>query len=145
VHARVATFPPGGDVPRAEGAARSLTLVHRDDGSVLSIALFEGDAGADTYAVATEELRPGREARYARVGKHHGFPQRDVSPAPLVGLDGLAGWLMLIDRRSGDGLGVLLFESEDALRRGDEVVRGTDPGTAGPTSSVDFYDVASVS
>jgi hypothetical protein len=144
VYARVVTFAPGGDAPRAEGAARTLTLVHRDDGRVLSISLFEGEPAPDAYAVATEELRPGREARHARVGTHHGFPLRDVSPAPLVGLDGLAGWLMLIDRRSGDGLGILLFDSEDALRRGDEVVRATDPGTAGPTSSVDFYDVASV-
>jgi hypothetical protein len=149
VHARVATLPAGTDVGPPEGAARTLTLVHRDDGSVLSIALFDGeptaDATGEVYAVATEQLRPGREARYARVGTHHGFPLRDVSAAPLVGLDGLAGWLMLIDRRSGTGLGILLFESEEALRRGDEVVSATDPGTAGPTSVVDFYEVAFVS
>jgi hypothetical protein len=149
MHARVATFPAGTDVRPPEGAARSLTLVHRDDGSVLSIALFDGEPTADqtgdVYAVATEQLRPERQARYARIGTHHGFPMRDVSPAPLVGLDGLAGWLMLIDRRSGTGLGILLFDSEDALRRGDEFVSAADPGTAGPTSAVDFYEVAFVS
>ena len=149
MHARVATFPADADVPRPEGAARALTLVHRDDRSVLSIALFDGEPAADqsgeVYAVATEQLRPERQARYARIGRHHGFPLRDVSPAPLVGLDGLAGWMMLIDRRSGEGLGVLLFDSEDTLRRGDEVVRATDPGTAGPTSTVDFYEVAFLS
>jgi hypothetical protein len=146
VHARVATFPADADVPRPEGAARILTLVHREDGSILSIALIDGEPApgeaGEVYAVATEELRPGVEPRYARVGTHQGFPQRDVSPAPLVGLEGLAGWLMLIDRRSGKGLGILLFDSEDALRRGDEFVKATDPGTAGPTSAVDFYEVS---
>jgi hypothetical protein len=147
--ARVATFAAGTDVGPPEGAARALTLVHRDDGRVLSIALFDGEPTADqsgeVYGVATEQIRPERQARYARVGIHHGFPMRDVSPAPLVGLDGLAGWMMLIDRRSGEGLGILLFESEDALRRGDEVVKATEPGTAGPTSAVDFYEVAFLS
>jgi hypothetical protein len=132
-----------------EGAARSLALVHREDGSILRIGLFEDEPTAgqadEVYAVATEELRAERQARYARVGTHHGFPLRDVSPAPLVGLDGLAGWMMLIDRRSGKGLGILLFDSEDALRRGDEFVGAADPGTAGPTSSVGLYDVAFLS
>jgi hypothetical protein len=149
VHARVTTLPAGGDVPPPAGASRSLVLLHREDGSILSIALFDGepteDQSGDVYAVATQQLRSERDARYARVGTHHGFPLRDVSPAPLVGLDGLAGWLMLIDRSSGTGLGILLFDSEDALRRGDEFVSAADPGTAGPTSAVDFYDVVSVS
>jgi hypothetical protein len=149
MHARVATFPAGTDVQSPEGAARALTLVHRDDGSILSIALFDGEPAADqageVYAVATAQVRPERQARFARIGTHHGFPMRDVSPAPLVGLDGLAGWMMLIDRRSGNGLGILLFDSEDALLRGDAFVSATDPGTAGPTSAVDFYDVAFVS
>lgn len=148
MHARVATFPPGTDprtIGQAEDALRSLALVHRDTGSVLSIALVEGEPSGAAYAVATEEVRPGVQARYARVGTHHGFPRRDVSPAPLVGLDGLAGWLMLIDRNSGEGLGILLFDSEEALRRGDEFVAAADPGTAGPTSAVDFYDVAFLS
>jgi hypothetical protein len=148
MHARVATFPAGTDVRPPEGAARALTLVHRDDRSVLSIALFDGEPAADdageVYAVATEQVRPDRQARYARIGTHHGFPMRDVSPAPLVGLDGLAGWMMLIDRRSGNGLGVLLFDSEDTLRSGDELVSAVSPGTAGPTSSVEFYEVASL-
>jgi hypothetical protein len=149
MHARVTTLPAGGDHEPPAGAARALTLVHRDDRSVLSIALFDGepttDQPGDVYAVATQELRPQREARYARVGTHHGFPMRDVSPSPLVGLEGLAGWMMLIDRRTGKGLGILLFDSEDALRRGHEFVSAADPGTAGPTSAVDFYDVAFLS
>jgi hypothetical protein len=149
MHARVEVLPAGTDVEPPDGAARSLALVHRRDRRVLSIALFADEeaatTGGDVYAVATEELRLGPEPRYARVGKHQGFPMRDVSPAPLVGLDGLSGWLMLIDRGSGDGLGILLFDSEEALRRGDEFVAAADPGTAGPTSSVDFYDVAFVS
>jgi hypothetical protein len=148
MHARVATFPPGTDVQPPEGAVRALTLVHRDDGRIVSIALFDGEPTAgqtgEVHAVATAQFRPDRPARYARIGTHHGFPMRDVSPAPLVGLDGLAGWMMLIDRRSGSGLGVLLFESEETLARGDEFVSGVDPGTAGPTSAVEFYEVASL-
>jgi hypothetical protein len=148
MHARVATFPAGTDVRPPEGATRALRLVHRDDGSVLSIALFDGEPTAEqtgeVFAVATEQVRPDREARYARIGTHHGFPQRDVSPAPLVGLDGLAGWMMLIDRGSGKGLGILLFDSEEALQRGDAFVSAASPGTAGPTSSVEFYEVASL-
>jgi hypothetical protein len=153
MQARVATLPPNADLralaQQREGTARALALVHRADGRILWIRLFADERAApsegDPYAVATEDLRPGRAPRCARVGRHEGRPLRDVSPAPLVGIDGLAGWLMLIDRRSGEGLGILLFESEETLRRGDEFVTNADPGTAGPTSSVDFYDVAFVS
>jgi len=153
VHALVATFPADTDVPPSEGAVRALTLVDRADAGIVSIALFESEEQArqaaaaaeagtvETYDVATEQLRPGRPARYARVATHHGFPMRDVSPAPIAGLEGLAGWLMLIDRRSGKGLGILLFESEEALERGDAFVSEASPGTAGPASDVAFYDV----
>jgi hypothetical protein len=153
VQARVTTLPADTDrrilEKAVEGAVRSLALVRRDDGNVLSIALFDAEAAAcesgEVYAVATEQLRPERRARYARVATHHGFPMRDVSPAPIAGLEGLAGWMMLIDRRSGKGLGILLFESEEALRRGDEFVSAADPGTAGPARHVELYDVAFLS
>ena len=48
--------------------------------------------------------------------------------------------LMLVDRTTGGMLGVTLFESEEALRRGDEVMnRGS--GHAGSRSAVEFYEV----
>jgi heme-degrading monooxygenase HmoA len=55
------------------------------------------------------------------------------------GLEG-ARMLMLVDRESGKGLGVTLFDSEEAMRRGDEVMnRGV--GHAGSRSAVEFYEV----
>lgn len=56
------------------------------------------------------------------------------------GLEG-ANMLMLVDRGSGQVLGVTLFESEEAMRRGDEVLNSM-PGGAGDRSSVEFYEVA---
>jgi hypothetical protein len=48
--------------------------------------------------------------------------------------------LMLVDRETGGMLGVTLFDSEEAMRRGDEVMnRGR--GHAGSRSAVAFYEV----
>ena len=48
--------------------------------------------------------------------------------------------LMLVDRATGGMLGVTLFESAEALRRGDEVMnRGS--GHGGSRSAVEFYEV----
>lgn len=163
MYARVATFEgdPVGDQWPAEpaGASRSLTLIDPSHGRTLSVALFEDErvmqqavqpsvTGArptaiEFYDVAVEQRLSERPAQYARVGTHHGRPMRDVSSAPLVGLEGVVELMMLIDRRSGKGLGFMLFESEDAMRRADEIVSGMSPGTAGPTSSVELYEVMS--
>jgi len=51
-----------------------------------------------------------------------------------------AKFLMLVDRTSGGMLGVTLFESEDAMRRGDEAMNAG-PGNAGSRASVEFYEV----
>jgi hypothetical protein len=48
--------------------------------------------------------------------------------------------LMLVDRESGGMLGVTLFESEEAMRRGDEAMNAG-PGNAGSRASVEFYEV----
>ena len=56
------------------------------------------------------------------------------------GLEG-AKMLMLIDRASGKGLGVTLFESEDAMRRGDEALNAMTPGASERRTSVEFYEV----
>ena len=54
----------------------------------------------------------------------------------------LAGvkFLLLADRESGRMMGIALFDSEEALRRGDEVMN-SGPGAAGRRSSVQFYEV----
>lgn len=51
-----------------------------------------------------------------------------------------ANFLMLVDRESGKVLGVTLFESEEAMRRGDEVMNSM-PGEAGSRSTVEFFEV----
>ncbi len=49
--------------------------------------------------------------------------------------------LMLVNRESGKGLGVTLFESEDAMRRGDEALNAMSPGGSERRTSVEFYEV----
>jgi hypothetical protein len=56
------------------------------------------------------------------------------------GLEG-ARMLMLVDRESGKGLGVTLFDSEDAMRRGDEALNAMNPGSTERRTSVEFYEV----
>jgi hypothetical protein len=48
--------------------------------------------------------------------------------------------LLLVDRASGGMLEVTLFESEDAMRKGDEAMNAG-PGNAGSRASVDCYEV----
>ena len=56
------------------------------------------------------------------------------------GLEG-AKMLMLVDRATGKGLGVTLFESEEAMRRGDEALNAMSPGSSERRRSVEFYEV----
>jgi hypothetical protein len=56
------------------------------------------------------------------------------------GLEG-AKMLMLVDRRTGRGIGVTLFETEDAMRRGDESLNAMSPGASERRTSVEFYEV----
>jgi hypothetical protein len=57
-----------------------------------------------------------------------------------AGLEG-AKMMMLVDRESGKGLGLTLFESEEAMRRGDEALNAMDPGGTEQRRSVEFYEV----
>ena len=56
------------------------------------------------------------------------------------GLEG-AKMLMLVDRTNGKGVGVTLFESEEAMRRGDEALNAMNPGSTERRTSVEFYEV----
>jgi len=60
----------------------------------------------------------------------------DVPP----GLEG-AKMLMLVNRQTGKGLGVTLFETEDAMRRGDQALNAMDPGSTERRVSVEFFEV----
>ncbi len=88
---------------------------------------------------------------YARVATFQGDPANvdesiervrgEVdSGTPPPGLEG-AKMLMLVDRKSGKGIGVTLFETEEAMRRGDEALNAMNPGAAGSRTSVEFYEV----
>jgi len=57
-----------------------------------------------------------------------------------AGLEG-AKMMMLVNRESGKGLGVTLFESEEAMRRGDEALNAMSPGATERRTSVEFYEV----
>ena len=57
-----------------------------------------------------------------------------------AGLEG-AKMMMLVNRESGRGLGITLFESEEAMRRGDEALNAMSPGATERRTSVEFYEV----
>ena len=57
-----------------------------------------------------------------------------------AGLEG-AKMLMLVNRETGKGLGVTLFENEEAMRRGDETLNAMNPGGTERRTSVEFYEV----
>jgi len=84
------------------------------------VARFEGDPGDID----------------ARIERLRGLLDSGDLPAGLEN----AKLLMLVDRESGGMLGVTLFDSEEALRKGDAVMNAG-PGNAGSRSSVDFYEV----
>ena len=57
-----------------------------------------------------------------------------------AGLEG-ARMMMLVNRDTGRGLGVTLFDSEEAMRRGDEALNAMNPGASERRTSVEFYEV----
>jgi hypothetical protein len=88
---------------------------------------------------------------YARVATFQGDPAEvdqavsrirgEVeSGTPPPGLEG-AKMLMLVDRATGKGIGITLYESEEAMRRGDEALNAMSPGGGGQRTGVEFYDV----
>lgn len=88
---------------------------------------------------------------YARVATFESDPARVDDAISMVrgevesgevpaGLEG-AKMLMLIDRETGKGLGITLFDSEEAMRRGDEALNAMSPGATERRTSVEFYEV----
>jgi hypothetical protein len=56
------------------------------------------------------------------------------------GLEG-AKMMMLVNRENGKGLGVTFFESEEAMRRGDQALNAMDPHGMERRTSVEFFEV----
>jgi hypothetical protein len=88
---------------------------------------------------------------YARLATFESDPARVDDAISMVrsqvesdntppGLEG-AKMLMLVDRTSGKGVGITLFESEEAMRRGDEALNAMNPGARERRTSVEFFEV----
>ena len=78
----------------------------------------------------------------AGVDQMIGSVRQDVeSGSPPPGLEDAKGMMMLVDRGGGRGLGIVFFESEDAMRRGDEALNKMSPSGGGRRTSVGFYEV----
>lgn len=88
---------------------------------------------------------------YARVATFESDPSKVDDAIAMVrgqvdsgetppGLEG-AKMLMLVNRETGKGVGVTLFESEEAMRRGDEALNAMNPGGTERRLSVEFFEV----
>lgn len=88
---------------------------------------------------------------YARVATFKSDPGRVDDAIDMVrsqvesgdtppGLEG-AKMLMLVDRETGKGVGITLFESEEAMQRGDEALNAMNPGANEQRLSVEFFEV----
>lgn len=88
---------------------------------------------------------------YARVATFESDPAKVDDAIEMVrgevdggetpeGLEG-ARMLMLVNRETGQGLGVTLFDSEEAMRRGDAALNAMSPGGSERRVSVEFYEV----
>jgi hypothetical protein len=56
------------------------------------------------------------------------------------GLEG-AKMLMLVDRATGKGVGITLFDMEQAMQRGDAALNAMSPGGGERRTSVEFFEV----
>ncbi len=84
--------------------------------------------------VATFESDPGK------VDEAIEMVRAEVDGNAPPGLEG-AKMLMLVNRETGKGIGVTLFETEEAMRRGDEALNAMNPGSTERRVSVEFFEV----
>jgi hypothetical protein len=98
--------------------------------------LLQSAIGGDLYArVATFESDPSTVDDAIALVRS----QVESGDTP-AGLEG-AKMLMLVNRETGKGVGITLFESEEALRRGDEALDAMNPGGTERRTSVEFFEV----
>ena len=88
------------------------------------VARFEGGE-ADAIRPNAQDIRSRAES-----GPPEGVPAK--------------GFVLLIDPENGRGLGIGLFETEEDLRKGDEVLNSMSPPSEGMgrRASVETYEVA---
>jgi len=85
--------------------------------------------------IATFESDPGQIDEAIRMVRSE--VESAQTPAGLEG----AKMMMLVNRETGKGLGITLFDDEDAMRRGDEALNGMNPGSTERRTSVEFFEV----
>jgi hypothetical protein len=129
--------PLEGPSPEPRCAARPDTRRHGfANANLRKVSSFpDATKGGAMYArVATFQSDP------AHVDEAISMVRAEVAGDTPPGLEG-ARMLMLVDRESGKGLGVTLFDSQDAMRRGDEALNAMNPGSTERRTSVEFYEV----
>ena len=69
--------------------------------------------------------------------------QGSADSGPPPGLEDAKGFMIFVDRENAKSVGVIFFDSEDALKRGDEVLNNMSPGdeAGAKRTSVTFYEV----
>ncbi len=80
------------------------------------------------------------ESDPAKVDEAIAMVRTEVAGDTPPGLEG-AKMLMLVNRETGKGVGVTLFETEEAMRRGDEALNAMNPGSTERRVSVEFFEV----
>jgi hypothetical protein len=85
--------------------------------------------------VATFNMSEGLDEAIAQVKDD---VEKDNRPP---GLEDAKGMMMLVDRESGKSIGITMFETEEALKRGDEALNAMSPTGGGSRSSVEFYEM----
>ncbi len=88
---------------------------------------------------------------FARVARFEGIDTSNIdeqlaemsSQGPPPGLEHSKGFMQLLDREKGTALGIVFFEDEDGMRRGDEALNAMNPPAgAGGRTNVEMYEVA---
>ncbi len=88
---------------------------------------------------------------FARVAKFEGIDTSNIDEqlaemegqGPPPGLEHAKGYMQLLDRDKGTALGIVFFEDEDGMRRGDEALNAMNPPSgAGQRANVEMYEVA---
>ena len=57
------------------------------------------------------------------------------------GLEDAKGMMMLVNRDTGKSMGIVMFETEEALKRGDEALNAMSPTGGSTRNSVEIYEM----
>ncbi|MFL5944836.1 MAG: hypothetical protein ACJ74D_02295 [Gaiellaceae bacterium] len=74
----------------------------------------------------------------AAVDQVKGDVENDSRPP---GLEDAKGMMMLVNRDTGKSMGIVMFETEEALKRGDEALSAMSPSDGSKRSNVEIYEM----